>query len=323
MKLFCIIFVLSIDPFGASILSWIPGLYVATSLCFHYSRGSKKAPQSTSTTSGPTNGIPEPMEEDLFYIVEADGKFRPASPMSRQSSTDLDFVDATEVMDNGAFVYIENDSTALVFDGMEVRELHFSELVPPKVDEAAKNITTHSPELATPLADDPLVDSQPDHFDSTSPSREPGETVHTTLDPSPVTSSTQAFSPAALSPSDFPDQLRPEVQEFLSRIRFSALGAGATTRMGGLRMMSIPPGAMLFSSLVARGLVFPQVGDQTSTAWMPSMTATRNSNQFDDSYYTRSNEDDALNNIGLEPMPVGASSPTSHPQAREPHLFYM
>ena len=279
---------------------------------FHHSRGPRKTPYQTSTTSDPTTAILEPGEEDLYYVVERDGSFRPASPMSRKSSTDLDFVDAAEVMEHGAFVYIEDDSTALVFDGMEVRELHFSDLEPSKSDSIHTNVTTSSPEPVTPIDDDPSRDFHSQDFDSTPSSRKFLDvTTHSTEQPStPETTSYTSVSPVTA----LPEQLRPEVQEFLSRIRLSALATGSRpTRVGGLRTLSITPGMMFYPSLVAGGLIVNRNGQ-----WMPASSATaRNTNhqthQFDDSYYTSEND--------FDPMP--ASSPTSPPSSREPHLFYM
>ncbi len=294
---------------------------------FHFTRGSKKSPETTSTTATPRttaldDSYTESGDDDVFYILEPDGRFRPASPMTRKSSTDLDIVDAAEVMDNGAFVYIDNDSTALVFDGMEVRELHFAELPSPRdSDSISSTSTTAVPDSHTPTKEDRLT-MDLTALDSTPSPDVSVDTDQSTESTTPVASETTTISSSTLSPSQ--DQVRPEVIEFLSRIRYSGFGTGSGAHVGKYGRLPLGSMALLYPSLVARGVIPAAIGQQFPNAWMPSMGTTRGTTnqQFDDSYYTRTAGNDDIDD-DLEPLPAPQSSPASLPTPREPHMFFL
>jgi len=296
----------------------------------HFTRGSKKSPETTSTTATPrTTALDdshgESGDDDVFYILEPDGRFRPASPMSRKSSTDLDIVDAAEVMDNGAFVYIDNDSTALVFDGMEVRELHFAELPSPRdSDSTSSTPTTTVPNSHTPTEEEVLLPMDLTDLDSTPSPDISVNTDKSTVSTTPVASETTTIPSSTLSPSQ--DQVRPEVIEFLSRIRYSGFGTGTGAHVGKYGRLPLGSMALLYPSLVARGVIAAPIGQQFPNAWMPSMGSTTRgttNQQFDDSYYTRTAGGNDDIDDDLEPLPAPQSSPTSLPTPREPHMFFL
>ena len=202
---------------------------------------------------------------------------------------DLDFVDLSKVLDDGAFVYIENDNTALVFDGMEVRELHFADLSPVESAESLSN-TTISPGAR---ASDAHAVSISSNTSTPQPSSVPADslTFLSTIPP-------------------LPEAVRPEVQEFLARIRYSGLGFRSSHRLGITRTLPVGAVPFLYQSLLTGGMILP-LRSQPSVAWMPTVggPSPRETNQFDDSYYTRE-----------EPDPVPLSPP---PLWRHPHLFYL
>lgn len=225
-----------------------------------------------------------------FYLLEADGRFRSASPSHRRQSSDLDFVDPSKVLDDGAFVYIENDTTALVFDGMEVRELHYADLSPLNSLHPITNATT-DPAASGVEAPAVLITSNT-----------------STIQP-PAASAESLNVTSTVSPQE---AVRPEVQDFLARIRYSGLGFGTSTRIGGgLRTLPVGAVPLFYQTLLAGGLILPPRGHHP-LAWMPTGgTGARDASHFDDSYYTRE---------GSDPVPL--SPPPLSPE-RQPNLFYL
>ena len=246
---------------------------------------------------------------DEFYILEHDGRMRPASPGSRRSSSEYEHIDPAEMLDHGAFVYIEDNDKALYFDGLEVRELYFDALRPVPQTEGGVNSTLLS--QPAPVTSDTMEPTP------TADGHSAGTTTHPALLRSSSGSATDGDpSPSTPQQSDTPaEPLRPEVQEFLARIRSSGMGLGAGPRLAGLRTFPIGPMSVLYPSLLGAGLLLPLPRSKQSS------TSSRTTNQFDDSYYTRTTTDDE----DIDPLPAGETEtePLSPSSRREPHLFYL
>jgi hypothetical protein len=201
--------------------------------------------------------------------------------------TELNLVD-------GKLVYLENDETALVFDGMEVREYHFSELQAPQKTEGVAS-TKVEKETSNTKKSEGVVELEEIDDDAVSIGSRGG------TDPTSTTTTSAAISEKhePKSPERSLTSLKPETEEFLHRLRaMQFIGAGC---FGGSL------GVMPISSL--KYAWKPQVK-------VPSSRPAGEMEDYDDLYYIPAED----RNTVMVQSPHGV---LRKPKQQGPHLFYI
>jgi len=317
---------------------------------FHFVnlRAKKERTQKHSENEG-THSPPESPSNHSdnggeFYIVEKDGTFRPASPaLSPRSSFDKYVEVSPEIgLPGGQLVFVDEDGTALVFDGMEVLEFHFDDLSP-----VSGHTVTEDPDdqgqVVLSQVNENTEDEAPESRDVTdeNPTEQSSTTTTTTTSTYPTTatpemtesqedSPTSAEAPTAdgsrpVSPSRRPSsELKPETEEFLLRLRqgfcvpprVGTLTGGMLPMTSRLRLGMLGTKYIWSPQVKVPLAVFPLTGIMGQTMNLAANSGNKSSEvpeDLDDIYFEPASPRQRLS---------GKEANRSTPKPTTPHLFY-